>query len=88
MDLTKISNFLSVVICKGFANNSLLLNREYALILISDENDKSKDNYENFWRNYYRTVSVIFSFLNMKMKQSLYPGQHTNLRIWNTEVIK
>lgn len=48
MDLTKISNFLSVLICKGFANNSLPLNREYALNLISAENDKSKDNYENF----------------------------------------
>lgn len=69
MDLTKVSNFLSFVICKGFANNSLPLYREYALILISDENDKSKDNYKNFWRDLYRTISVIFSVLNMKMKQ-------------------
>lgn len=46
IDLTKISN--CVVICKGFGNNSLLLNRKYALILISAENDKSKDNYEIF----------------------------------------
>lgn len=48
IDLTKTSDFLSVVTCKGFANNSLLLNRKYALILISAENDKSKYNYENF----------------------------------------
>lgn len=48
IDLTYISNFLSVVICKGFANNSLILNREYGLILTPAENDRSKSSYGNF----------------------------------------